>query len=368
MKKAFLNRIVIGVIAATTMTTLTPLGVSAAATNNSMNNNYYNSVLNSILKTGWVNDNGTWYYFDKTGDIKTGWIKDNGKWYYCDNTGAMQTGVVKVNSKTYCLNASGAMETGNVIVNNKTYKCSSDGQVIGITIPTLDKTFDSNNSIVNNNSQNSTVSNSNNDQGTTNSENTNTTTIASTTNAGNTTTNNTGNTTNSGNTTSTGNTVTTGSTTTTDNTSTDVTTVDVQGLPQLPKSYSINVQASAENQILQLMNGKRVEAGLKPLTLDNTLVQVARYKSDHMIQYNYFDHVTPQGTKYTDWLQAVGYTTYTTAGENIAYNTYDAVELFTQWWNSPGHRANMMNSSYTKVGIGVIQGNGKYMGTQEFSN
>ena len=114
------------------------------------------------------------------------------------------------------------------------------------------------------------------------------------------------------------------------------------------------------------MNAKRVEAGLKPLTVDNTLVQVARYKSNHMIQYNYFDHVTPQGTKYTDWLQAVGYT-YTTAGENIAYNTYDAVELFNQWWNSPGHRANMMNASYTKVGIGVIQGNGKFMGTQEFS-
>lgn len=66
-------------------------------------------------------------------------------------------------------------------------------------------------------------------------------------------------------------------------------------------------------------------------------------------------------------LQAVGYK-YTTTGENIAYNTYDAVELFTQWWNSPGHRANMMNSAYTKVGVGVLYGNGKYMGTQEFSN
>ncbi|HEX9027260.1 MAG TPA: CAP domain-containing protein, partial [Clostridium sp.] len=51
-----------------------------------------------------------------------------------------------------------------------------------------------------------------------------------------------------------------------------------------------------------------------------------------------------------------------------AYNNYDAVELFTQWWNSPGHRANMMNASFTKVGIGVVQGNNKFMGTQEFSN
>jgi len=44
-------------------------------------------------------------------------------------------------------------------------------------------------------------------------------------------------------------------------------------LPKLQKTYSINVQASAENQILQLMNAKRAKAGLKPLTIDNTLVQ-----------------------------------------------------------------------------------------------
>ena len=86
-----------------------------------------------------------------------------------------------------------------------------------------------------------------------------------------------------------------------------------------------------------------------------------------MIQNNFFDHTNPDGTKWTNWLQTIGYK-YTTTGENIAYNTYDAVELFNQWWNSPGHRANMMNASYTKVGIGVIYGNGKYMGTQEFSN
>jgi len=77
-------------------------------------------------------------------------------------------------------------------------------------------------------------------------------------------------------------------------------------LPKLQKTYSINVQASAENQILQLMNAKRAKAGLKPLTIENTLGQVERYKSNHMIEYKYFDHVTTQGTKYTDWLQEVG--------------------------------------------------------------
>ncbi|EHJ00845.1 SCP-like extracellular [Clostridium sp. DL-VIII] len=153
----------------------------------------------------------------------------------------------------------------------------------------------------------------------------------------------------------------------TNNTSTSTDSADVQGLPKLPANYSINVQAAAEQKILELMNQKRSEAGIKPLTIDNTLVQVARYKSNDMIQNNFFDHTNPDGTKWTNWLQTIGYK-YTTSGENIAYNTSDAAQLFDQWWNSEGHRENMMNPSYTKVGIGVIYGNGKYMGTQEFSN
>ena len=148
---------------------------------------------------------------------------------------------------------------------------------------------------------------------------------------------------------------------------TNVTSVDVQGLPNLPTNYPISIQNSAEDKILQLMNEKRTEAGLQPLTIDNTLVQVARYKSDDMVQNNFFNHINPDGTKWTNWLHTIGYD-YTSAGENIACNNTDPIELFNQWWNSPGHRANMMNEKYTKVGIGVINGNSKYMGTQEFSN
>lgn len=153
----------------------------------------------------------------------------------------------------------------------------------------------------------------------------------------------------------------------TSNASTSANSVDVQGLPNLPTNHPITVQSSPEQKILELMNAKRTEAGLEPLTIDSTLVQVARYKSNNMIQNNFFDHTNPDGTKWTNWLQTIGYK-YTTTGENIAYNTSDPVELFTQWWNSPGHRANMMNASYTKVGIGVVYGNSKYMGTQTFSN
>jgi len=332
MKKNFLMRIVTAVIAATTIGSFSPLGVSAATFDSNINN-YYNTIANNVLNIGWV--------------------MNDGKWNYYDNSGIMQTGVIKVNGNTYFLNPSGIMEMGKIIINNKAYTTNSDGQITGSKAPVVDKVFDSNNNVVKDNNKTSTVSTSNSNQGTT-------TSTGNTSNAKNTTNNKI----NTNSNTSTNN---IDSNKATSNASTSADSVDVQGLPKLPSNYSINVQASAEQKILELMNAKRTEAGLQPLTIDNTLVQLARYKSDHMIQYNYFDHVTPQGTKYTDWLKAVGYT-YTTAGENIAYNTSDAVELFNQWWNSPGHRANMMNASYTKVGIGVIQGNGKFMGTQEFSN
>lgn len=335
MKKTFLKRIVTGVIAATTMTTIAPLGVSAATTNSTTNDYYTLLAANQMLKTGWVNNNGNWYFYD--------------------NSGARQTGVIKVNGQIYCLNQNGVMVTGKVLVNSNVYTCSQNGQVTGTSKPSVDKVFDSNNGVIKDSDKTSNVSASNSNGGTA-------TSTGSTNNTG--VTANNGSTTSTGSTTSNGTTTNSGSTT---NTSTNAASVDVQGLPKLPTNYSVNVQTSAEQKILELMNAKRVEAGLKPLTMDNTLLQVARYKSNDMIQNNFFDHTNPDGTKWTNWLQALGYK-YTTAGENIAYNTYDAVELFNQWWNSEGHRANMMNASYTKVGIGVLYGNGKYMGTQEFSN
>jgi uncharacterized protein YkwD len=258
MKKTFIKGTVIALMAATALSSLPSLGVSAATVNNSCTQN------------------------------------SNYKAYY----------------------SNGTLETGKVILNNKVYTISQIGQLLGIKLPTTAKQVNSNNTVV----KNTTPS-----------------------------------------------TKTSSTPTKTTNSTTSTTNVDVKGLPQLPKNYSINVQTSAENKILQLMNEKRVQAGLKPLTIDSTLHQVARYKSNHMIQYNYFDHTTPQGTNWTSWLKTIGYN-YTTTGENIAYNTYDPVELFNQWWNSPGHRANMMNPSYTKVGIGVISGNNKFMGTQTFSN
>ncbi|MGG7153003.1 N-acetylmuramoyl-L-alanine amidase family protein, partial [Clostridium neonatale] len=44
---------------------------------------------NGAMKTGWLNDNGTWYYLQSNGAMKTGWLNDNGTWYYLQSNGAM---------------------------------------------------------------------------------------------------------------------------------------------------------------------------------------------------------------------------------------------------------------------------------------
>lgn len=312
MKKSFLREIINSVALATAITTLLSLGVSAQW-RQTYNKSWIYTNGNTIVR-GWSNISGTWYYFDINGEMKTGWTYYKDNWYYLSNSGAMQKGWANINNVWYYLDNTGSMKTGWIKDNEKWYYLDSSGAMQTGTINIGDKIYYLSKSgylqkILTGQNQSSKESTS----------------------------------------------VTTNST-----------TVDVNGLTKLPENYTINVQGFAENTILKLMNKKRTEAGLKPLTLDNTLIKIARYKSNHMIQYNYFDHTTPQGNNWTSWLASIGYH-YNTTGENIAYNNYDPVELFNQWWNSSGHRANMMNPNYTKIGIGVIYGNTKYMGTQTFS-
>ncbi|OPJ58364.1 CAP domain-containing protein [Clostridium chromiireducens] len=322
MKKAFLTKTMSAIIVAT-ITTILPLGVSAEWKQN-IDKTWSYTERNTIAK-GWRYISGEWYYFNSDGNMKTGWTYDRGQWYYLDSSGAMEEGWVNIKGTWYYFDSTGAMKTGWIKENGYWYYLDyQDGMKTG-TVELGSRTyyFDNSGRLRNY----ATVSE----------------VTTSTTSGSNQQTTQTSNSTSSG------------------------ATISVSGLPNLPKNYSVSVQAAAENKILELMNQKRTEAGLKALVMDNTLLQVARYKSNHMIQYNYFDHTTPQGNNWTSWLQAIGYK-YTATGENIAYNTYDAVYLFTQWWNSTGHRANMMNPSYNRVGIGVLNGNGKYMGTQTFSN
>jgi uncharacterized protein YkwD len=127
------------------------------------------------------------------------------------------------------------------------------------------------------------------------------------------------------------------------------------------------VDPAAETQMLALVNAVRAKAGVGPLVMDATLQKAARAHSTDMWQRQYFAHIDPDGHDPFDRMRAVG-ATFTTAGENLALarNTERAHEGL---MNSPGHKRNILDPDFTKVGIGIVDG-GIYgmMFTQDFSN
>ena len=84
-----------------------------------------------------------------------------------------------------------------------------------------------------------------------------------------------------------------------------------------------------------------------------------------MIQRGYFSHYNPEGLSPFDRMSRAGIS-YRTAGENLAINvSVPAAEQ--AFMNSSGHRANILNSSYTEVGIGVVHSpSGSVYVVQEF--
>ncbi len=91
------------------------------------NGTWYYTNASGAMQTGWINDNGTWYYTNASGAMQIGWINDNGTWYYTNTSGAMQTGWINDNGIWYYTNASGAMQTGTIIDSGKMYTLNVNG-------------------------------------------------------------------------------------------------------------------------------------------------------------------------------------------------------------------------------------------------
>lgn len=108
---------------------------------------------------------------------------------------------------------------------------------------------------------------------------------------------------------------------------------------------------SDEARAVQLMNADRTKNGLPALQVDSRLTALAERYAQDMINRGYFSHTNPEGQSPFDRMQAAGIG-YSYAGENLAINNgVDAAEV--AFMNSSGHRANILSSNYTKVGIGV---------------
>ncbi|MBI2607477.1 MAG: hypothetical protein HYW51_01500 [Candidatus Doudnabacteria bacterium] len=114
-----------------------------------------------------------------------------------------------------------------------------------------------------------------------------------------------------------------------------------------------NTPLSAE-KILDLVNADRAERGLNPVKLSPSLNLAASAKAYDMLEYNYFSHTSPSGTKPWHWFKSLGYN-YTYAGENLAQGFSNPVELEQSWMASETHRDNILSSDYAEMGIAIVQ-------------
>ncbi|EOQ13989.1 hypothetical protein KOY_00304 [Bacillus cereus VDM021] len=118
-----------------------------------------------------------------------------------------------------------------------------------------------------------------------------------------------------------------------------------------------------EQRVVELTNAERAKQGLPALKVDAELSKVARTKSEDMQKNNYFDHTSPTYGSPFDMMKKFGIS-YKSAGENIAQGQRTPEEVVQAWMNSEGHRANILNSGYTHIGVGYVE-SGNYW-TQQF--
>ncbi|WJW99940.1 CAP domain-containing protein [Priestia aryabhattai] len=119
-----------------------------------------------------------------------------------------------------------------------------------------------------------------------------------------------------------------------------------------------------EQKVVDLVNQEREKQGLKPLTLNKKLSDVARTKSKDMMDKGYFDHNSPTYGSPFDMMKQFGIE-YTTAGENIAKGQQSPEDVMNAWMNSVGHRKNILNPDFTEIGVGYVKGDTTYW-TQQF--
>jgi uncharacterized YkwD family protein len=135
---------------------------------------------------------------------------------------------------------------------------------------------------------------------------------------------------------------------------------------EVPTGKPVEQTAAAsqfEQPVLQLVNKQRATAGLSALGMDDNLSKMARAKALDMYNNNYFDHTSPTYGSPFEMMNKFRIV-FNAAGENIAKGQTSPKQVMNDWMNSEGHRANILNSSFTKIGIAYF--NGEWV--QEFTD
>lgn len=133
---------------------------------------------------------------------------------------------------------------------------------------------------------------------------------------------------------------------------------------QTPEQDNGTAQGDYASQVAALVNAVRAQHGLAALTVDTKVQRAAQVRAAETAQS--FSHTRPNGSSFSTALTEAG-VTYRTAGENIAYGQSTPQAVVDAWMNSSGHRANILSSSYTTIGVGYTVVNGTAYWAQLFT-
>lgn len=111
-------------------------------------------------------------------------------------------------------------------------------------------------------------------------------------------------------------------------------------------AYEADTSRYAE-EVLELVNIERSKVGASPLRLSDDLQYAASIRAKELTQV--FSHDRPDGSS---CFTAVGDAGYSTLGENIAAGSATPEAVVRQWMNSPGHKANILKSAFSELGVG----------------
>ncbi len=111
------------------------------------------------------------------------------------------------------------------------------------------------------------------------------------------------------------------------------------------KTVTGHYDAKASMELVQLLNNYRQGKGLKALATTKALTSAAMTRSQEITVV--FDHTRPNGSKWSTVSSVI-------SGENIAAGYTSAQAIMNGWINSPSHNANMLNTSFKKIGISVF--------------
>lgn len=129
--------------------------------------------------------------------------------------------------------------------------------------------------------------------------------------------------------------------------------------PKVEQTVNVNEYWSYYEEVLNLVNQLRTEAGVAPLTLDKSLCKAAIVRANEMAQSSSLSHTRPNGTYFNTVLADFGIS-YRTCGENIAAGQSSPAQVVSAWKNSTDHYNNMVDPDYTKLGMGYSPSNDKY--------